>query len=84
LNRIPPDRAAKNSRTLYGRKTAVHPAGCITVRIQTVENDRENDNRKGLSNHFVIHLYYGSATAKSFIGSGPILQLNEHFFSVIL
>jgi hypothetical protein len=70
LNRIPPDRAARNSRTLYGRRTAVRPAGCITVRKQTIENDRENDKREGLSVLFVIRLYYGSATAKSFIGSG--------------
>ena len=54
IKRIPPDRAAKNSRTLHGRRVAVHPAGCMTVRMQTVENDRENDNRIGLSEHFAI------------------------------
>ena len=54
LKRTPPDRAAKNSRTLHGRKMAVHPAGCMTVRKQTVENDRENDNRVGLTVHFAI------------------------------
>ncbi len=26
----------------------------MTVRMQTVENDRENDNRIGLSEHFAI------------------------------